>query len=147
MGKITGKNAYLYICKNGGTLKSVPDTWAVSDFTLSLSKDTVEQELLGKTGNYFMAGALSIDGSLTNCRFAASGNYDLIESIVESNMIMISGGVNSSDGTALGFFFHSAQVTGYDVSFGDAGTITEASIDFTILNTKDIYYSAPYIRD
>lgn len=147
MGKITGKNAYIYLAKTGQTLKDAADTWALSDWSISLSKGVVEQELVAKPGNYYTAGALSVEGSFTNCRFAASGNYDMIESIVESSLLEISGGVNANDVASLRWHFHSAQVTSYDVTFGDASTISEASIDWTILNPKDVWYSNPQIRD
>lgn len=148
MGQITGKDAYIFLREsNTGDLKDVPETWAISDFSLTLDKGTVEQELVGKTGNYFMGGALSVDGSFTQCRFAASGNYELLKSIVESTYIEISGGVDSGAGNTLRWHLHSAQVTGYDVSFGDANTITEASIDFTIMNVKDLYYADNTIKD
>lgn len=141
MSKITGKDAYIYIAKSGDSQKDACDTWAVSDFTVNLDRGTIEQELVGEIGNYFTAGSLSIDGSLTNCRFAASGNYELIESIVESNLIEISGGIHTTESaTNLKWFFHSAQITGFDITFGDANTITEASIDYAIMNPYQVYW-------
>jgi hypothetical protein len=133
MGTVTGKDAKVALMKEGGSWKD-HSVWAFSDFSLTFDRGTVEQELVGQPGNWFSQGALSIDGSFTNCRFAASGNADSLESIIESSYIKVSG----STGSDLSWYFNSAQVTGYDISIGDADTISEASIDFTILNPYQV---------
>ena len=56
-------------------------------------------------------------------------------SLVESEKILISGATEAGE---LQWAFRSGQITSYEVSFGDASTITEASIDFTVLNPSDI---------
>lgn len=114
--------------------------WGISDFSLSFDRDTIEQELVGEEGNLFMEGALSIDGSFTACKFAASGNSDIIDSILNGSVITVSGAVSGS--THLRWYFASCQITGYDVTMGDASTITEASIDFTVLDPHLVTYDS-----
>jgi hypothetical protein len=139
MAILTGEHATLYIGSKNATI------YALSDISLSMDRGVVEQELVGQAGNYFTQGALSIDGSLTNCRFAASGNSDFLDSIVEGTVIKISGQLAGSD--ALKFAFASCQVSGYDVTIGDSSTITEASIDFTVMNPKDVTYNNSKVGD
>ena len=122
MGTVTGKSAKVRI--NG----KAQSTWGISDFSLTFDKGTVEQELVGETGNYFDFGSLAVNGSYTCCKFAASGNADALINILDSadSYIEISG----TTGSNLSWYFKSCQITGYDVSVGDADTITEASIDW-----------------
>jgi len=119
----------------GNKLHSV---FGISDFSLSFSRDTIEQDLVGEEGNLFLPGALSIDGSFTACKFGASGNSDALDSILNGTYVTISGAVSGS--THLRWYFTSAQITGYDISMGDASTITEASIDFTVLDPFNVTY-------
>lgn len=134
---LTGEDASIWI---GSTTPQTQTIYGISDFSLNFNRGTVEQPLIGQKGNYFMQGSLSIDGSLTNCKFGASGNSDFLDSLIVGTVIQLSGQVDAS--SSLKFTFASAQVTGYDVSFGDASTITEASIDFTIMNPKDASYAS-----
>ena len=133
MGTVTGKDATIAIASGSGAWKN-QSIWGISDFSLSFDRGVVEQELVGETGNYFDYGALSIDGSYTNCKFAASGTSTALKSIIESSYIEISGATGSN----LSWYFHSCQITGYDLSMGDADTITEASVDFTIMNPYQV---------
>ena len=132
MGTVTGKNASFAIYS--GSTHKAHSLWGISDFSLMFERGTVEQELAGETGNWFDYGSLSVEGSLTNCKFGASGNSDLLSSIVDSCYVKVSG----STGSNLSWFFVSAQVTSYDVSMGDADTISEVSIDFTILDPYNV---------
>jgi hypothetical protein len=132
MGTVTGKDAAIGIY-SGSTYKG-HSTWGISDFSLTFDRGTVEQELVGETGNWFDYGALSCEGSYTNCKFAGSGNSDALSSIIDSCYITVSG----STGSNLSWFLVSCQVTGYDVSMGDADTITEASIDFVIMDPYNV---------
>lgn len=134
MSIITGESAILWF---GGKEDSV---WATSDFALNFSRGTVEQPLVGEKGNYYLQGALNIDGSLTNCRFGASGNSEFLDSIVDGTVLDISGAVDGS--SSLVWHFVSSQVIGYNVSVGDASTITEVSIDFTVMNPKNATYAS-----
>jgi hypothetical protein len=131
MAVVKGNDAVIKIGTTDAT------TWALSNFSLNFDRGTIEQELVGQEGNYYVPGSLSMDGSLTNCRFAASGNSPFLDSIVEGAVILISGCIGTD---LLKFYLNSCQVTGYDVSIGDAATITEASIDFTVMNPKDITF-------
>ncbi len=132
---ITGNKAVLSFDTNLGTLH------AISDFSLTFDRGTVEQELLGETGNFFTQGALSIDGSLTMCRFGASGSAAFLDGMIDGDTIAISGHTNKDSVPGLGWYFTTVQVTGYDISIGDASTISEASIDFSIMNPYDVTYS------
>ena len=132
MGVVTGKSAKIAIY-SGSTYKD-QSVWGISDFSLTFDRSSVEQELVGQTGNWFDYGKLSVDGSLTNCKFGASGNSDALSSIIDSAYVTISGGTGSN----FSFFFASCQVTGYEVSIGDADTISEASIDFTVMDPFNI---------
>lgn len=133
MGTVTGKEASVYIRNPTGSWKA-HSVWGIADFSLTFDRGTVEQELIGQTGNWFGIGSLSIDGSYTNSKFAASSNAEALESIIESSYIEISG----STGSNLSWYFHSCQITGYDISMGDADTITEAAIDFTVMNPHQV---------
>jgi hypothetical protein len=139
MAILTGEDATIHIGSKSITI------FATSDVSLGMDRGVIEQELVGQAGNYFTQGALSIDGSLTNCRFAASGNSDFLDSIVDGTVIKISGQLAGSD--ALKFAFASCQVSGYDVTVGDSSTITEASIDFTVMNPKDVTYDSSKVGD
>jgi len=144
-GIVSGKDAKIYIATSAGDLENKGhQLWGISDFSLTFSRDTVEQELVGMPGNYFKIGGLSVEGSYTNCKFAASGAADALKSIVESTYVQISGCV--ADGS-LRWYFASCQITGYDVSIGDADTISEASIDFTVMDPYNVTYSNGYITD
>ena len=145
-GYLNGSNAYFYI-KTTGETGGTHSVYGLSDFSLSIGRDTVEQELLGSTGNYYDYGPLSIDGSFTMCRFAASNQADALISIVESKTCLISGGTNTGSATDIRWHFASAQITGYSIDFGTAGDITEASIDFTVLDPYNVTYSNGLISD
>ena len=62
--------------------------------------------------------------------------------------LAISGCVSdATDATYISWFLVSCQVTGYDISMGDADTITEASIDFTVMDPFAVAYNVPCIMD
>jgi len=144
-GIITGKEAKIFLSTSSSDLSSKGVAlWGISDFSLTFSRDVVEQELVGQTGNLKKPGAITIEGSLTNCKFAASGNYDALDSIVNAKNLIISGSLGTNN---LSFYFASTQVTSYEVSFGDASTITEASIDFRVLDPYNVTYSNGHISD
>jgi len=105
-------------------------TLAISDFSITLDKGTVEQELVGEAGNYFIAGSLSVDGSLTSCKVHAAAIGNIVSDMIAGTTITVSG---SCGAQSLNFYFISAQVTGFDFSIGSADDIVEGSIDFTLL--------------
>lgn len=150
-GTVTGEDAYFYVSSAASDHMDHQygdqTVYGVSDFSFTLDRGIVEQELVGQAGNYFKPGALSLEGSFTNCRFGASGACTPLISIIESRKITISGHVESGE---LSWCFRSAQVTSYEISFGDASTISEASIDFTVLEPTAITYdgaAAPMLKD
>jgi len=124
-----GNNAIIAITANGSEVSH--STLALSDFSLTLDKGTVEQELIGEEGNYFVAGSMSAEGSLTSCRLNSGGIGGLISDMLGNYAVTISG---SCGANSLHFYFVSSVVTGFDFSIGDADTITEGSIDFTLLH-------------
>lgn len=133
----TGSDAEIQLGLKGESGKT-HSVLAISDFSLTLDRGTVEQELVGETGNIFFQGALSIDGSLTSCKLASGATGFLLESIISGTSgkrVWVSG---SCGAKSLHFFFASCQITGFDITIGDASTITEGSIDFTVLNPSDV---------
>lgn len=140
MGTVTGKDARIWIYSgsiNTGAAKT-QSTFGLSDFSITLARGTVEQELVGETGNYFAPGSLSIDGSYTACKFAMAANSEDIDSIINSKFITISG----TTGSVLSWCFASCMITGYDVAMGDTDTISEASIDFIVMDPYNVTYNA-----
>jgi len=105
-------------------------TFALSDFTITISKGVAEQELLGETGNYFLAGSSSVEGSFTGCRLTTTGLGTLLAAMINGKSIQVSGNAGAN---SLHFFVKSAQITSFDFSIGDADTITEGSMDWTAL--------------
>jgi len=124
----TGEDATLNI-KTGGSFRG-HSTLAISDFSLTISRDVAEQELVGEAGNYFLAGSMSADGSLGACKLHSTAVGYLLSDMIAGNTVQISGmcGPNS-----LHFFLHSCQITGFDFSIGPADEITEGTIDYTLL--------------
>ncbi|RLB21131.1 MAG: hypothetical protein DRG71_08725 [Deltaproteobacteria bacterium] len=110
----------------------------VSDFSLTLDRGTVEQELVGEEGNYFVAGSLSIDGSFTACKLENSAAGDLLKAMVTGSLVAVSGSCGTN---SIHFYFKSAAITGFDISLGDADTITEGSIDFTVMDPQNVTFS------
>lgn len=139
MGIITGKEAIFRIKVAGGT-GATHEVYGLSDFSLTIDRDTIEQELLGQEGNYFDYGALSLNGSFTMCKFASSGHADALKSIVESEYVSISGMVKQGDTSYLRWYLPSCTITSYSIDFGDASTITEASIDWQVLEPYRVTY-------
>lgn len=167
-GTITGKDANLWFAAHSGG-SNLDSTWhaakfdndhthtafGVGDFSMTLDRGTVEQDLVGEIGNYFDQGSLSADGSLSAVKFGTSGVADFLLNLLDTGTdekykyLAISGCVSPTAGgiTYISWYFASCQVTGYDISMGDADTITEASIDFTIIDPYNITYSSPCITD
>lgn len=110
----------------------------ISDFSLTLDRGTVEQELVGETGNYFLAGSLSIEGSLTACKLDPTAGTDILTNCITGATCWISGSVGTN---SLHFFFQSGMITGFDLSIGDADTISEGSIDFIVMDPQNIKFS------
>ena len=52
MGTVTGQDAIIRLC-SGSTTSNLKhhSVWGISDFSLTVSRDTVEQELVGQKGN------------------------------------------------------------------------------------------------
>lgn len=158
-GTVTGKNAKVWIGAHlAGTAAIIGtmdahSTYGIGEFSLTLSRDTVEQNLIGSRGNYFVPGTLSVEGSLTAAKFGGSTD-EIFDNLLDTDAgtykyIAISGTVTTDTDVSsyLSWFFQSCQITGYDVSIGDADTITEASIDFTTLLPQNITYAAGCIKD
>lgn len=133
MGTVTGKSAKIGIY-SGATHYKPHSVWGISDFSLTFDRGTVEQELVGESGNWFGYGALSCEGSYTNCKFGASGNSDALDSIILGSKLIVSG----NTGASLSWLLTQCQVTSYGVSVGDADTISEASIDFVCMTPYNL---------
>jgi hypothetical protein len=109
---------------------SAHGNFAVSDFTLTLAKGTVEQELVGEIANYSLAGALTAEGSLTGCKMYNTGLGVMLGCLINGYNFTVSGNCGAN---SLHFFLRSCQVTGFDFTLGTAEDITEGSVDFTVL--------------
>jgi hypothetical protein len=129
-----GDDATIYIgsggAGSGGPDKLKHDALAISDFSLTLSKDTAEQELLGEKGSYWLAGSMSAEGSLTACKLHNTAIGKLVNLMIQGESMSVSGNCGPE---SLHFYLRSCQVTGFDFSIGTASDITEGSIDFTSL--------------
>jgi len=82
-----------------------------------------------------MAGSLGIEGSLTATKLDDSAAGVLLESLINGTPVTISG---TAGDKSISFYFTSGLITGFDISLGDADTVTEGSIDFTVLNPQDV---------
>ena len=124
-----GNDAALWFKAGAGDL-TAHGTFAISDFTITLSKGTVEQELVGEIGNYSIAGSLTVEGSLAGCKMYAAGLGHMMGSLINGTNFTISGNCGAN---SLHFYIKSCQITGFDFTLGSAEEITEGSCDFTIL--------------
>ena len=132
-----GSDAEIQIGLKGQTGKT-HSTLAISDFSISLKRGTVDQNLVGETGNLTMQGAITADGSLTSCKLASGAVGILLESIISGTTgkrVWVSGSTGTN---GLHFFFASTQITAFNIAIGDASTITEGSINYTVLNPHQI---------
>ena len=135
---VTGKDATIEIGLGGVESNKL---YGISDFALSFSRGTSEQPLIGCEGNEFYEGAITISGSYTCCKFGADQNCDSLKSIVVGSVIKVAGKIGTNNGDKfLNWQFDECQVTSYGVSTGNASKITEASIDFTIMNPYEVAY-------
>jgi len=103
---------------------------AISDFSVTISRGTAEQELVGSKGNYMLAGARSIEGSLTSCKLTTDALGILISGMIAGVPTQISGNLGAA---SLHFFFKSAMITGFDFTVGTADDITEGTLDYSLL--------------
>jgi hypothetical protein len=60
---------------------------------------------------------------------------DILAHVISGSTCWISG---SAGPDSLSFFFASCMITGFDLSIGDADTITEGSMDFTVQDPQNI---------
>ena len=164
-GTVTGQDANVWFARHSGgcdliyvgssSMFSATENHAwygMSDFSLTLDRGTIEKDLMGQAGNYFDQGSLSMDGSFTISRFGKSGSsyalLNIIDGTGKSEYVAISGTVSdATDATYLKWYLVSCQITGYDMSMGDADTMTEASIDFIVLDPENIEYTGGLISD
>lgn len=103
---------------------------AISDFSLTISRGTAEQKLVGSKGNFSLAGARNVEGSLTSCKLTTDAVGILLSGMIAGVPTQISGNLGAA---SLHFYFKSAMVTGFDFSIGTADDITEGSLDYTLL--------------
>jgi len=116
-------------------------SFAIGDFSLTIDRGTVEKELVGEAGNKFTQGALSVEGSFTQAEFGDKAVNAIVGSLINGTMVSVSG---TSGVDSLHWYLKSCQITNFELSFGDASTVTEGSIDFTLLDpynlTKTFYH-------
>lgn len=131
-----GEDAAIQIEGKSGTGRTHA-TLGLSDFSLTLDRGTVEQELVGEAGNYYVAGSLSAEGSLTACKLDYSAAGDIVSHVISGTSGWISG---SCGPNSLSFFFASCLITNFDLTMGDADTITEGSLDFMVQDPENIKF-------
>jgi hypothetical protein len=160
VGTVTGRDARIYMVSHNAAI--TPNwgdkasnsylTYGIGDFSLTFGRDQISQNLIGVAGPYTTQGSITCDGSLTINKFG--GNLDIIlenlidtgTSNVSTKFLAISGAVSTTDSTYLSFYLTSCQVIGYDVSIGDAGTITQASIDFIDMVPQCLTYAGGTVK-
>jgi len=125
----TGEDAKITI---GGKSHS---TIGLSDFRITLTRDTIETPLVGEKGNDVRAGFLSVEGSLTAIKLDNNAAGVLLEHLINGTNVIISG---SAGDKSLHFYFTSGMITGFEISMGDAGTVTKGSIDFIVMNPHQV---------
>lgn len=131
----TGKDATIEIglledWATGGTTHT---EYAISDFGITITRGTVTQELVGATGDFQIAGALAAEGSLTACRLGIDTLGILLESIINgtaAKRIFVKGMVGPN---SVNFEFKECQVVSFELTIGDASTISEGSVDFKVM--------------
>jgi len=132
----TGEDAVIQI--GMGSASGMHSDFAIGDFSVTLDRGTVEQPLVGQTGNFFKQGAMSAEGSFTQAKFGTSVLDIVLKSVIsgtKSTRVWISGLVGPS---SLHFFFKSCQITSFDISIGDASTVTEGSLDYAVIDPYNI---------
>jgi len=153
-GTVTGKNARIWLAAHsGGTwnhsaLDGTKDhsTWGMADFSLTFDRGVVESDLMGERGPYTTRGTMSVEGSLTAAKFATPGYGDILYNMAHFDeekykYLAVSGSISTdTDACYFKWCLASCQVTGFDISMGDADTITEASVDFVMLNPQDLVF-------
>ena len=155
-GTVTGKNCEIWMVAHSGswisgagqpwTSTKNQSTWALSDFSLTFDRGIVESDLMGEKGPYTTKGSISVEGSMTAAKFATPGYSDLLYNMCHFDedkykYLGVSGTISTdTDATYLKWCLASCQVTGFDFSLGDADTVTEASIDFIMLNPQDLVF-------
>ena len=129
----TGENAAITIATK------THSTLGLSDFTLTLSRDTIETELVGESGNDFRAGSLTVEGSLTATKLDNNAAGTLLEALLNGTYVTISGSAGTN---SLHFYFASGLITGFEITLGDANTVSEGSIDFTVVDAHNVTKTA-----
>lgn len=153
---VTGESADVWVTTHAAgaavTFSKNHTIWGMGDFSLTLDRGMIEQDLIGVAGNYKDQGTLSVDGSLSISKLDAAANSEFLNSILDGTGGNAYFAVSANIGgagvtTSLRFILVSCQVTGWDTSVGDADTITTASIDFIGVNPQSLTYKGGLISD
>jgi len=131
----TGEDAKIWL------VASTHSTIGLGDFSITIDRGVVEQELVGEAGNKFQQGAVSIEGSFTNAEWDGTVMDNTVGALINGTLVKISG---SAGPNSLHFTFASCQITGFDLTLGDASTVTEGSVDFTVLDPYNIKKTSWY---
>lgn len=159
-GTVTGKSTRIYmVSHNAGyapqwamgtaTGEESYDSLMMGEFSLTVSRDTLEVPLVGAAGSYNTLGIMNCEGSMTIRKFG--NKYDMfLRNLIDTGdkqlqyrYIGISGTICNLDTNYLGFYLASCQFTNMDVTIGDAGTVTEASFDFINACPHAMVYDRP----
>jgi hypothetical protein len=159
-GTITGKDARVYFAShNTGAgidwsqkANNSYLSYSLADFSLTFSRDTVTQGFLGTIGTYGAGGALTLEGSFSIYKFGG-GQDMLLKNLVDcgyyqsyTKLLAISGAISTSEAGYLSWYLTSCQLTGYDITIGDTGTLSNASLDFIYLTPVALHYVGGCIK-
>ena len=134
----TGKDVTITLGLLGGAGPYPHSTYAISDFSITLNRGTVTQELTGETGDFTIAGALSAEGSLTACKLGIDSLGIMLESIIDGTPAKRVSIIGSVGAKGFGFDFEECQITGFEINVGDGSTISEGSVDFKVMKPSEI---------
>jgi hypothetical protein len=139
----TGADARITIWQRlstGDTNALSQSAMGISDIDLAISREIVEQSLIGEEGNLFVPGSISMDGSFTACKLDKDFAGTLLGAVVSGNYFVVSGTVGSK---SLSFYLISCLCNGFDLVMGDSETISEGSIDFLIADPSNVKVRTP----
>jgi len=153
---VTGENAKVWVGVHAAgaaaTFTKTQSIYGMGDFSITMDRGMIEQDLIGVAGNYKDQGKLSMDGSLTISKLDTHQNSEFLNSILDgtgtNKYFAVSANIGGAgETTSIRYALVSCQVTGWDTTVGDADTITTASIDFICINPQSITYKGGLISD
>lgn len=125
----TGEHAKVWLSTKEGT------ALGIADFSITVSRDIVEQPLMSQKGPWRSAGPITIEGSFTQAKFLHS---PVLDSLQAGTYVSISGQTADNTANGLSWYFENCIITRFDVSMGDASTVTTATVDYVVIDAYNI---------